>query len=99
MSQLIGPLPEGTRLIAIADDLLENLGTRTDDGFALTAEWGEPTPEGWYEPIFTATDDGSVVVKEDELDEALAAFRANGVEPWGGGLLTFIKLQRYGENE
>jgi hypothetical protein len=46
--------PPHTRLILAAEDLLGMFGTRTDDGRKLTAEWGEPSPEGWYEPTFTA---------------------------------------------
>lgn len=51
-------LPLGTRLILASENLLEQFGTRTERGEKITAEWGEPTPQGWYEPIFTVhTDD------------------------------------------
>ena len=46
-------LPRGTRLILVADDLLEQFGSRNADGYAITAEWGEQKPEGWYVPTFT----------------------------------------------
>ena len=52
------PTPTGTRLILASENLLESWGTRTDSGARITADWGEPYPEGWYEPVFTATDDG-----------------------------------------
>src|SRR6266508_2828362 len=51
------PLPPATRLILAAEDLLASFGTRTDDGRRITAEWGEQQPGGWYEPVFTATED------------------------------------------
>ena len=59
--------PEGTRLILASDELLDRWGTRTASGAAITAEWGEPTPEGWYEPVFTTTDDGKEVVDRAEI--------------------------------
>lgn len=46
--------PYRTRLAIVADDILSIWGTRTEDGCALTAEWGEPDANGWYVPIFTA---------------------------------------------
>ena len=49
--------PPGTRLILASENLLDSWGTRTDDGALITAEWGEPYPEGWYEPTFTIMDD------------------------------------------
>lgn len=48
--------PHGTRLVVVSENLLEHFGTRTEDGRRLTAEWGEPSPEGWYTPTFTAHD-------------------------------------------
>ena len=50
--------PPGTRLILASENLLELFGARTDSGARLTAEWGEPDENGWYRPVFTATDDG-----------------------------------------
>ena len=58
--------PAGTRLILASENILEQFGTRTDNGWAITAEWGEPRPEGWYEPVFTTTDDGSVLLSPAE---------------------------------
>jgi hypothetical protein len=45
--------PEGSRLMLVAVDLLSQLGSRTSDGYAISAEWGEPDERGWYEPTFT----------------------------------------------
>ena len=36
------------------------MGTRTFDGRALSAQWGEPDEFGIYEPTFTTIDDGWV---------------------------------------
>jgi hypothetical protein len=44
--------PQGTRLVLMSENLLEQIGSRTNDGYAITAEWGERTPQGWYEPTF-----------------------------------------------
>jgi hypothetical protein len=54
--------PPGTRLLLASEDLLSQFGTRTADGRRLSFEWGEPSPEGWYEPVITATDDGYEIV-------------------------------------
>ena len=56
--------PPHTRLILVSEDLLERFGTRTDRGESITAEWGDPTPEGWYEPTFSVHTDDNLVVKE-----------------------------------
>jgi secreted protein with Ig-like and vWFA domain len=63
--------PPGTRLILASEDLFTMFGTRTEDGRKITAEWGDPTSDGWYTPIFTATDDGKRLVSEAELATAL----------------------------
>lgn len=56
----------GMRLILASIELLDMLGTRTERGERITAEWGEPTPECWYEPTFT-------VHTDDSLGAALSA--------------------------
>lgn len=70
------------RLIRIAEDLLESFGTRTDDGRKLTAEWGPVVAYAGdsrgiecdiYEPVFTATDDGMVVLPAEALAVVKAA--------------------------
>lgn len=53
-------LPLGTRLVLMAEDLLEQIGTRTEQGDRITAEWGEQRAEGWYEPTFTAHADDNL---------------------------------------
>jgi hypothetical protein len=55
-----GVMPAGTRLILASEDLLATWGTRTEDGARITAEWGEPTAEGWYEPTFTVHADDTL---------------------------------------
>lgn len=45
--------PKGVRPIFISIELLESLGTRTEDGDKITAEWGEPDKNGFYTPVFT----------------------------------------------
>lgn len=65
-------LPPHTRLILASEDLLERFGTRTEDGYRITAEWGEQKPEGWYEPTFTVHHDDRLALDEnDRLREAL----------------------------
>ena len=44
-------VPEGTRLMLVADNLLETMGTRTDSGAKLSFAWGDPADEGWYVPV------------------------------------------------
>jgi len=48
--------PPGLRLVLMADDLLEQMGTRTEDGARLSFEWGEPDSNGWYTPVITRHD-------------------------------------------
>lgn len=50
-------VPEGCRLILASEDLLRDFGTRTERGNRVTADWGEPSPEGWYTPLFHETED------------------------------------------
>jgi hypothetical protein len=64
-------LPLHTRLILASKDLLETWGARTKEGWKITAEWGDMKPEGWYEPTFTKTNDGHVLVTVDSLARAL----------------------------
>ena len=52
--------PPHTRLILASEDLLEQFGTRTENGSRITAEWGEQKPEGWYEPTFTRHADDDI---------------------------------------
>ncbi len=44
--------PPGTRLILAHENLLDEWGTRTEDGRRITVEWGEPDEHGWYTPTF-----------------------------------------------
>lgn len=66
-------LPPHTRLILASEDLLERFGSRNDEGYAITAEWCEQQPKGWYEPTFTVHYDQplpALVKVEAELAEA-----------------------------
>jgi hypothetical protein len=60
--------PKGLRLILADENLLDSFGTRTISGLRISAEWGEPEPEGWYVPTFTATDDGGVYIDAREQE-------------------------------
>lgn len=51
------PLPPNTRLILVSDSLVDLWATRTERGERISVEWGEPRPEGWYEPVFTVHSD------------------------------------------
>lgn len=76
--------PPGTRLILASEDILTSFGTRTEDGYRITAEWGEQRPEGWYEPTFTVHHDEpfpAAPSREDGL-ERLATL---GHKPTGDG--------------
>ena len=75
--------PAGTRLILASDELLDRWGTRTASGAAITAEWGEPAPEGWYEPIFTTTDDGKEVVDRAEIARLRSILAFHNKTPTG----------------
>lgn len=50
--RLVVEPPPGARLILASEDLLERIGTRSNDGYRITGEWGDQRPEGWYEPTF-----------------------------------------------
>ena len=78
-------MTERTRLIRASTDLFTVWGTRTADGRSITAEWGEPVGSvgadpglvfDIYEPTFTATDDGMVVVPRTRLEYLTNALRA-----------------------
>jgi hypothetical protein len=63
--------PQGTRLILASEDLLELFGTRAENGDRLSFEWGEPRPEGWYEPLITRHSDDNLVA--DQARQLLSA--------------------------
>jgi hypothetical protein len=65
-------LPEHGRLILADEDILTSFGARTDYGDKITAEWGDPMPEGWYTPTFTVHyDDNLVAAERDRIREAV----------------------------
>lgn len=80
----VSELPPHTRLILASEDLLEHFGTRTERGERITAEWGEPSSEGWYEPTFTVHADDRI----GTLDAAWAAAEAALPEGWFIGTLS-----------
>ncbi len=65
-------LPVGTRLILASENLLDEWGTRTEDGYRITAKWGEPDENGWYAPTFTIdyNDRLPVVERGEDFGEA-----------------------------
>lgn len=63
--------PPFTRLVLVSDDILEQLGTRNEQGYRMTAEWGEQRPEGWYEPVITVHHDQPLPLDVDRLSAAL----------------------------
>lgn len=71
-----------SRLIRASEELIPQWGTRTNDGRRITAEWGEPDAEGIYEPIFTVTDDGMVIIPLWRYEMLLAAVN-EAVKPTG----------------
>lgn len=79
---------ERTRLILVSEDILESWVTRTEDGRRITAEWGEQKPEGWYEPTFTATDDGMTVTTTERAATGAAV----------GRLPDFARLEKVGDH-
>lgn len=66
------PNPE-TRLIRVTVELMDELLTRTDDGYRLTVEWGDPYEavggESLYVPTVKTTDDGMRVVPAALIEE------------------------------
>jgi hypothetical protein len=58
------------RPVLVHLELLDEMGPlRTADGELLTVDWGEPNAEGVYEPVFTKTFDGKVMVDRVVLAE------------------------------
>ena len=56
--------PTGTRLILATKDFFDSLGTRTEDGYRIHADWGKPDENGWYAPTFTIDYDDRLNVAE-----------------------------------
>ena len=83
--------PNFTRLILASEDLLPFWGTRDDRGYRITVEWGEPRPEGWYEPVFTVHNDEPLPALTDALAQLSASLdtacgycgSVNGLTPVG----------------
>jgi hypothetical protein len=55
--------PPGTRLVVASENLLDDFGTRDNEGRALTFEWGEPDEHGWYTPTFTSHEDSAFIAR------------------------------------
>ncbi len=62
-----------TRKMLVSEELAESWTWRTADGRVLSFVWGEPDADGFYEPTFTATDDGWL---DAQRAEAAATERA-----------------------
>jgi hypothetical protein len=74
MTEPLNPSPEiGTRLILASEEFLERIGTRTERGDRITAEWGEPDDRGWYTPIFTAHADDNLIAEATAHADAQAS--------------------------
>jgi hypothetical protein len=61
-------LPEGVRLVKVAEALIDQWGTRTEDGRKLTAQFSDSDEPGISELIFTATDDGKMIIDRQTYD-------------------------------
>jgi len=57
-----------SRNVRVSPQLMAQWATRTDDGRTITVEWGNPGPDGFYEPTFRVS--GST--EAERQDEARA---------------------------
>ena len=48
---------QGIVRLRMSREIVEKFWMRADDGRRVTVEWGEPDAEGFYDPVFTASDD------------------------------------------
>lgn len=72
MSEKRDWLPPHTRLVLASEDILDQWGTRTEQGERITVEWGNQKPQGWYEPMFTRHGDDVLAPDVDRLATALS---------------------------
>ena len=95
MTEPLNPSPPiGTRLILASEGFLERIGTRTERGDKITAEWGEPDDRGWYTPIFTAHADDNLIAEATahaDAQASLARLRAEELERALRGLLNDVE--------
>lgn len=76
---------EGSRLVEVAIEVFRDWIGRTEDGRALTMEWGKPDERGMYTPVWTLVDDGKEMVDRAEvaryrrIEEAVERMAASGV--------------------
>ena len=49
--------------------ILDTIALRTDDGWLLTVDWGEPDTDGVFSPTLTRHDDGMRMVSAATLHE------------------------------
>jgi hypothetical protein len=78
----VSPLEFPTRKLRVSSEFLTQLGTRTNDGRRIIAEWGEPDAEGFYTPILTEVDTGFRLVNVETLAAALIS---------SGAFVQFVK--------
>ena len=80
---LVGPIPPRSRLILVQDEVFQQggFGTRTEAGAKLTAEWGSQSPQGWWDVLFTATDDGKMVVDRSYVEGLGDAVKTTLIHP------------------
>ena len=73
-----------TRLVRVAEDVLDKFGTRTEDGRKITARWSEPYDDGTYEIIFSISGEPELTmlrkkcISIDESPEYWAVERYEG---------------------
>jgi hypothetical protein len=53
LRERIHPASDLSRAVHVSTGFLLWFGTRDDNGNRITAEWGEPDEDGFYEPMFT----------------------------------------------
>ena len=85
--------PLGTRLILVAGDLLQWIGTRTESGDLLTAEWGEKDERGWYEPFLTSHHDDNLVAAERERIKAAVEGLFDSPAVYPGSMAATIRAE------
>ena len=61
-----------TRLVRVAEDVLEQFGSRTEDGRKITASWSEPYDDGTYEIIFNISGEPELTDLRARADKAEA---------------------------
>jgi hypothetical protein len=64
---------EDTRPVLMSKVLMDTMALRTNEGYRLTWDWGEPDEDGFYIPVVTTHPDDNIA--EQATHAALAAVR------------------------